>query len=1495
MTQNTHLEIVCAEAQRFPEPPPESGANLEDMRVAAAESASNLPLAPEVASSRFFAQHWKSLKRVLPPLQVELDTSACVSEEVRWLQENTRLLNTALQDTAELVKVRKTPHVRMVSGKAVPRIAAVAESYLAVVEYRFDARAFAAYLDALQETVVLNIAEVWALVPCLKLLLVEEVAARALRLRGDLGGVYGVADCIRSLHHVGQTSWKDVLEPRILVDRILREDPAGAYTAMDFESRDRCWNAVGEIAAHSDLSEADVALAAVSLALQAQAVGTKSHDPRLAARQAHVGYYLVGEGTPDLHRKVGFHPGFRRRFASFLSRHSNAYYLTGIGALTLTVAAAVLLLVAGGTAAPGRLLLAMVALLLPSSQVAVELMNCVTAWLLPVQLLPKLDFLEGIPDDCVTIVAVPALLLNRSQVRQLVEHLEVRFLGNRDRNLHFALLTDLPDSREAAGEDDPRVALCAKLIGKLNEKYAEQRRGSFLLFHRHRVYNSCERVWMGWERKRGKLMDFARLLRQEYDSFPVKMGDLSLLRRVRFVITLDADTDLPRGAAHRMIGALAHPLNHAVIDPRRNVVVSGYGILQPRVGVSVPSAARSRLANIYGGERGLDIYTRAVSDVYQDLYQEGIYTGKGICEVDTLLAVLNHRFPENALLSHDLLEGAYARTGLVSDIELIDDYPSHYSAYSRRKHRWIRGDWQIAEWLLPRVPNATGDRVSNPLSLVSRWKIFDNLRRSLVEPAAVFLLMLGWLALPGSALRWTVAVVVLMFAPAWFHFVLPLLQAIRTRDLATGQARLDAFLAGNAATALRLTFLVHQTLLSLDAIGRALVRRLVTRRGLLEWETAAEAELRNGGRTAVELYLDWIPVVLIALALLLWVERPFTLLTAAPILLLWSCSKPVCMWLNQPPRTTLYEISAEDRLLLRRIALRTWRYFAEYSNEEQHWLIPDNVQEEPFRIAARTSPTDLGLLLNVRQVACELGYLTVPEFAELTARTLATIERLPKYRGHLFNWYDTRSLAPLAPRFISSADNGNLVAALWCLQQECLQQLRRPLLPASLLQGFLDHLSVLDRYGTALPSPARTAENHSNPTDWLQYMRDLADTLPRELDPSLGDNHRDRDLRWFLEQAHERHESIARTILSYCPWLLPEFSGLFDNPTLSLKPGGEEGQLERLPAFIDAFSACLAAAVTTVPADQQPAYRNLQALLGQAQQNSVRLIRDLQQTAALAGQLANDMDFRLLFNRWRKLLSVGFDVDSQQLHPACYDLLASEARLAVFVGIAKEDIPQETWFRLGRAHALNDGRPVLLSWTGTTFEYLMPSLWMRTYPNTLLERSQAGAVRSQQAYAARKRIPWGISESAYASRDAVGHYQYRAFGVPPLALHKDEMDALVISPYSSLLALPVDTGASMRNLRRITQEGWLGMYGFYEAADYTALRSSRRHSCELVRCWMAHHQGMSMLGIANLLHDNVVQRWFHDSPRVQATELLLQEKPVARVRKQDLQSGSDAA
>src|SRR5581483_5906052 len=478
------------------------------------------------------------------------------------------------------------------------------------------------------------------------------------------------------------------------------------------------------------------------------------------------------------------------------------------------------------------------------------------------EILPKLDFSKAIPEDCTTLVAVPALLLNEKQVRRLVEDLEVRFLANHDPNLHFALLTDLPDSPVPSHEDDPLVDLCAGLIKELNEKYSGQQQGAFLMLHRHRVYNPREKVWMGWERKRGKLMDLNKLLRGSYDSFPVKAGDLSVLSKVRFVITLDADTELPRGSARRLAGTLAHPLNQAIIDPEKNVVAAGYGILQPRVRVSVQSAARSRLANIYSGQTGFDIYTRAVSDVYQDLYGEGIFAGKGIYEVDTVHRVLEHRFPQNALLSHDLIEGAYARAGLVTDAEVIEDYPSHYSAYNRRKHRWLRGDWQITGWLFSRVQDETGRMVPNPISLVSQWKIFDNLRRSLVEPATFLLLVMGWLVLPGSPRSWTLATIAILFVPTWFEFIFTLIRSVTEQQKkAVAREALSTLFTANASVLLNLTFLAHQTLVSLDAVVRTLVRRLFTRQRLLEWETAAEAEIGRGKRTPVDVYLNWMPLV----------------------------------------------------------------------------------------------------------------------------------------------------------------------------------------------------------------------------------------------------------------------------------------------------------------------------------------------------------------------------------------------------------------------------------------------------------------------------------------------------------------------------------------------------------------------------------------------------------------------------------------------------------
>src|ERR1700688_1762644 len=1488
MTQSGHLELFGAETEIVRHPIGEMVPDTAHLNSSATELARQLRWLPEQVTDQPFGDRCQRMIAAMKPLLAVAAErpSEEDSADVRVLHENLLLIEAELADVCGASNApQRHPQVRTSDGGMVPRIAAVAAGYLAATSYEFDVATFTEYLQTFQDTTVLNLAELWALIPILKLVLLEEIAERGKRLLENFAGPHDLRTPILSLKEMKQTTWKLAIEPLIRFDRLLREDPAGAYGKMDYESRELYRQKLINVANHSDCSEIEVAREVLRLARAARK--ETSSDPRVSLRRSHVGTYLLEEGARELEQRVDFRAPFSQRMRVFLRSHPDEFYLPGIAVLTLTIVLGVVLILTDPSTSLGWVLLSTLAVLLPSSQSAVQIVNYLATLLLPAQILPKLDFSEGLPADCVTLVAIPTLLLNEKQVRQLVDDLEVRFLGNHDPNLHFLLLTDLPDATEKQAEHNALVELCADSIRELNEKYRGKEMGSFFLLHRHPVYNPRERLWMGWERKRGKLMDLNNLLRGQFDSFPVKVGDLSILSSIRFVITLDSDTELPRGSAKRMVGTLAHPLNQAIIDPDRRVVVTGCGILQPRVGVSVQSSAASRLASIYSGQTGLDIYTHAASDVYQDLYGEGIFVGKGIYEVETLHRVLDRRFPRNALLSHDLIEGAYARAGLVSDIQVIEDYPSHYNAHNRRKHRWLRGDWQIAEWINPMVPEESGQKVPNPLSVVSRWKILDNLRRSMVEPALFLLLLLGWLCLPGGPVNWTLATIGILFLPAACQLLFGLANAAAQGKVSVVLDAINGFLNETVTVWLMVTFLAHQALLSMDAMVRTLVRRMITRQRLLQWETAAQAELSGYKRTVLDIYLSWTPALALGVFAILWFGRRSAVGAALPILLLWACSKPISLWLNRPPRAPRKQESERDRWMLRLASLRTWRYFAEFSTEEHHWLIPDNAQEDEknLKIAPRISPTNLGFLLNVRQIACEFGYLTVPEFAQQTLRTLSTVSQLQRYRGHLLNWYDTQTLAPLTPKFVSSVDSGNLVGSLCTLQQGCLDLLERPLLQPELRNGFLDHLYLLAKE-RALPRRKFAAMKRELNEDWLQYLLDVPDADLKNIhEPASNPKH--AKVRWFQEQAEERIRQVSRVVQLYAPWLLPEFAALKDDPVFQMEGRGKYFlTLDRTPDFIDDLALRLkAAADSAEPGKTRSLYLQLQALLPDARTHVARLVEDLESIAQQAGKLTDEMGFEFLLNQSRGLLSIGFDVEKQELHSACYDLLASESRIALFAAIAKDDVPQESWFQLGRAHAIDQGVAGLLSWTGTMFEYLMPAIWMRIYPNTLLERAVTGAVQVQRAYADDLGIPWGISECAFFSKDDCGNYQYHAFGVPQLAIHKVDQDGPVVSPYSTCMALSIESGAALNNLRTLEHKRSLSSYGFYEALDYNPGRvHSRLRRFELVRCWMVHHQGMSLLSIANFLHAELVQRWFHSHPRVQATELLLQEKPSGHAR-----------
>jgi hypothetical protein len=1377
-------------------------------------------------------------------------------------------------------QIAQLPRVVLGAGQDEPRIAGIARAYLRAADGNFSAPAFRVFIEALQVHEPLNVDELWSMGVFLKFALLESLLdeARALLRSPNAVPVPLLMIHLKSLRATTLADWVHLIEPLIAFDVFLRQDPARIFEQMDFETRELYRNRIARVARRSDCSESQVAQAALELARQAQE--RVIADQRLQLRSIHIGFYLLDEGFPLLATRIGFHPSLAWRSRAFVRSHAEEFFLTGVQLFTMLFVAAALFPVLPGLRGFYGLAAIVILLFIPATQDAMDLVNnAITAFFDP-EPLPKLDFSTGVPQEFTTLVAVPTLLLNEKQVRKLVNDLEVRFLANCDPHLHYALLTDLADSISKPREKDahPLVDLAVRLIGELNAKYQSPSNGVFLLLHRHRIYNMRQGVWMGWERKRGKLLDVNKLLMHEFDAFPIKAGPIEALDHVRYILTLDSDTQVLRGAAARLVGAIAHPLNRAVIDSKLRIVTRGYGILQPRIGVAVRSTSRSRLASIYSGQGGFDIYTRAISDAYQDLFGEGIFTGKGIYEVATLHAVLDRRFPRNSLLSHDLIEGAYARAGLATDIELVDDYPSHYSAYMRRKHRWVRGDWQIAQWMFSRVPDESGHWAANPISSISRWKIFDNLRRSLVDPFFFILFVAGWIHLPGGPLYWTIAPLLLLFFPTLSQFGFGLGRALAGGRVGQVGEAVSGLLQGSLVNLLRLVFLPHETLLAFDAIVRSMVRRFITGERLLEWETAEESEAQSASRTPVDRYLAATPLVAVLVGALVWSfgAEGRAILCAAPILMLWALASPITNWLNRPPRDQ-HHLAPEDRDYLLAHAIRIWRYFCEFSSERHNYLIPDNVMEEGWREAPQVSPTNIGLLLNARQAACELGFLTIPEFAELSSRTLANLERMEKFRGHLYNWYDTETLRPLdASPFVSSVDSGNLAASLFTLYAGARALANQPLLGMELFAGLRAAIRVLatEKHTAAavsrIPAPGLSAKNAA----WIAWLPGARAALIEAGNSPLVRGHDS----WWIREAGSRVDAILSLIDGYLPWALPEFAPLRAVRQLELNENSSELTCLEALAFAEKLQIAMMSARRVLAADEMLAELadRLHPKLQAAIQNLRALHADLRRIAQSAESLAKQMEFTFLVDPYRQVLSIGYEMGPHRRHEACYDLLASEARIATFLAIARGDLVQQSWQKLGRDHTRAYGKFLLLSWSGTMFEYLMPALWMRSYPGTLIANTLDACVHVQQAYGNSLGIPWGVSESASSRKNDRGHYHYFAYGIPCIALWFEATAGPVISPYSTFLALAVDPPRALGNLRRMESEGWVGTYGFYEAADFTI--SPRAPS--LAREWMAHHLGMSLLAITNLLRNNIVQQWFHAHPMIQATEMLLQELPA---------------
>jgi cellobiose phosphorylase len=1327
-----------------------------------------------------------------------------------------------------------------------------------------------------------------------------------------------ISNSIGSLRFLDAMDWRDFVEAMSGVEQMLRRDPAGTYAAMDFATRDHYRHVVDELAKHCPLTEIEIATAAIQLAQDASdRGGVEDH-------RAHIGYYLIDGGLRLLQQEARVRLPMIARLRRALVEHPRTLYLGGMLLLMSGLAGALVLYAHAAGLRSWALAVTTALALVVASQLASALSNWAATLLVGPSRLPRMDYTDGIAADARTLVVIPTLIQSADNVDELLEALEVRFLGNRDAHLHFALLTDHRDAPTPTLATDAALLQRARSgIESLNRKYPGTT-DNFLLLHRPRLWNAAERAWMGAERKRGKLADLNAALRgQRLERFALIVGDLAGLGTIRYVITLDTDTQLPRDAARMMVGAMAHPLNQPRIDDQRRCVSAGYGILQPRMAPSLVGSQRSRYAQLCSSEAGIDPYTRAVSDVYQDLFGEGSFIGKGIYDVDAFERTLAARLPDNRILSHDLLEGCYARAGLLSDVQLYEDHPTRYAADVSRQERWIRGDWQIAHWLLPWVPGADGKRVGNPLSPLSRGKILDNLRRSLVPAALLALLLLGWVALPGAG-WWTLAVLGVLWLPPLLTGLVAALN--KADDLPLGAHLADVLRGARhsyAQVGLRIACLPFEAWYTLEAIARTCWRMLVTRQRLLEWRVSqAHAVVRSDESGLAAHYAAmWIAPATALATLTALLLLPGALASAAPILLAWLIAPAIVYWLDRPLLRPPTQLGNEQQSFLRRIARRTWAYFDRFASVDDHWLAPDNYQQQPGPVLAhRTSPTNIGLALLANLSARDFGYISGASLLQRCAATLGTMALLERHQGHFYNWYDTRTLQPLPPRYISSVDSGNLAGHLLTLRAGLLETAEQPVIPPRLFAGLADTLDVLleaapeaeptrvSALSAALDAGAAAAPQRLG--DWLQHLDAIVAAARALADAVVGTS--DSDARYWATALLRQCVELRADVDWLAPWLAmsaaPHGQGLYaaalDLPARQALHG-DFGAIPTLQQLV----ACAATMRPAIDARFKLAMspREQDWLVELAERVAVGGERAAQRIAfscALAEQAGDfaAMEFAFLYDTERHLLAVGYNVDAWRRDTSYYDLLASEARLGNFVAIAQGQLPQESWFALGRLLTSTGGAPVLLSWSGSMFEYLMPQLVMPSYAGTLLDQTCRAAVARQIAWGKQNGLPWGVSESGYHTFDASLNYQYHAFGVPGLGLKRGLAKDSVVAPYASALALMVAPVEACANLQRLARDGLVGRFGFFEAIDYTASRLVRGQTCAIVRSFMAHHQGMSLLALDAVLHDQPMQRRFEADREVQATLLLLQERmprATTRHRRQNLHAEgnviSDAA
>jgi cellobiose phosphorylase len=1270
-----------------------------------------------------------------------------------------------------------------------------------------------------------------------------------------------IQNAISSLRVASETDWSHFVEDCSIVDHILRLDPADMYQQMDFSTRDRYRKRVEQLSECSEYTEQDVAEKALLMAESSAQNGTSDKS-----KKVHIGYYLVGDGYEKLADNLAYKRPFREWLLQKAERHPLFYF--SMISLHLFVLIGIVALFTNFFMYQGWLIgVTILATFFPALELSIVSTNRILSFVVPPRIMPKLEFKTDIPDEYRTVVIVPTLLSSVEDVRAQFELLEIRALANANQSLQFILLSDFHDAPLQTMESDQALLDEAhRQVNRLNLQYNSRYGDKFLFFHRKRLWNASEDSWMGWERKRGKIEEFNHLLinsSAETSFTTVNEDFLQTLQKfpVTFVITLDADTQIPPGSARTIIGAAAHPLNRAEVDESGRFVEKGYAIFQPRISIPPKSANQSLFSRIFSGNVGLDPYTTAVSDIYQDLFGEGIFTGKGLYDLQVFEQVLGDKFPEDAILSHDLLESTYLRTALLTDIEFFDDYPSNYLSYSKRNHRWMRGDWQILHWLLSKVPVRGDAKEKNPLNTVSKWKVFDNLRRSLNPPFLILFLLAGWVVLPGSAIVWTVAAFGIISFPIYSSLSIDIFRRPERVGWKLYLEKIRADLYTNTIQSVTsFLFLPHQAYLSLDAVVRTLYRMFVSGKKMLEWTTSTKVDIHHTNGTladyAIQMWFNsvWAILSLVSVAIF----KPVFLIVAGPIGLAWMLSPAVAYYLAKPPPDSeAAQLTMGDRKEVRGFARRTWHFFEQYMDEEQSWLPPDNVQEDPYvGPVARTSPTNMGLALVSTCVASEMGYLTYSDMIDRLQKTLKSMQELDRFQGHFYNWYSTKLGDVLNPNYISTVDSGNLAGSLIVVQQ-VLEQIPKKEWPnPKFWDGLNDTLLVIQELFESLKNDDEYNELYQQVSDQITLIQSRVpakvpdeinqwQTILKELRTVTG-SLVDIDLsvlRLELEdhKYQEWKDWCSRPYRTVCSQLREIESHISSRVRVGNRSSSTS--MKYIPAFAD----------TVMRAGE---------------------------LARICRTLIHEMDFTLLYDDDRELFSIGYNVDRASKDKSYYDLLASEARLASFIAIAKGEIPPEHWFRLSRRLTSIEQSEILLSWGGTMFEYLMPLLFMSRFDKTLLSNTYDNVVNWQKNYGALRDRPWGFSESGYGMLNLDLHYQYRAFGVPGLGLRRGLAEDYVVSPYAGMLAMMVQPREALNNLRILKKEGVYGANGFYEAIDYTTNGANGREATEkqIVKMYMAHHQGMSLLAMANILSDNWVQRHFHHHPLVRSCELLLQER-----------------